>query len=327
MMGQYLFQIAVVFLGAMSASGCAVLYFQHVRVERPPIGTFNGRDVMILLIFIILLPMLYIILPSIILTGFLILTFSAAMYLGLTPLLRARYVWPIIAVMLTANIIIAVNWLDAPGGWQVYWIIGSMVVLVASVSVGNLYVQGGLRLRHIAWFGLALAVYDVTFTTIIPFTLTLADRFAGHPLDPSMGFRMGFYSANIGLGDLLFYCLFATAAYKGFGRRGLIAAFIIIPVFGALVPAMVPITLGFFVRSVGIVFPAQASFGPAAFVTYLILSRKAPERSMKEWLALEAASGRQPIRRAPRRARRPVAQPALASVPADVAVSDLQGSD
>lgn len=323
-MGQYIFILITVLLGSVVTAGSALFYFRWVRLERPPIGVFNGRDIGVLLTFIVALPLLYLILPGIVLTGFLILTFSAALYLGLRPLLRPRYLWPVIALLLAANIWVTHTLLGMIVGWQIYWVLNSIVVLLGAVSVSNLYVQGGMRLRHIAWFALILAVYDLFFTLVIPLTNLLADRFAGNALDPSIGFRMGTYNANIGLGDLLIYALFAIAAYKGFGRRGVISAFVIIPIFGAIVPALAPLVISTFIRDIGgIVVPAQGSFGPAAFLTYLWLSRKAPERSMKEWLAYESALGRHPIRRERRRARRAAAP---APVLADVQGS-IQGSD
>lgn len=327
-MQQYLFQMIVVLLGALSASSCALYYFQRVRLERPPIGTFNSRDILILLVFIVLLPILYFYVPSILLTGFLVLTFICALYLGLSPLLRKRYVWLIIAGLLGADIYVALNFLGLQFGWQVYWLITSTVVLIAAVSVSNLYVQGGLRLQTIAWFALILGFYDLTFTTLIPLTPLLADRFIGHPLDPSIGFRMGIYSANIGLGDLLIYSLFIVGSYKGYGGKAAGIALAVIVIFGAIVPAWAPLILTSFIRgTIGIVFPAQASFGPAACITYLCF-RKAwgPERKMGEWLKVQAAMGYKIIRAAPAAARRAAPSPALPRL-AETVTPDVQGTD
>ncbi len=328
-MEQYIFQMIVVLLGALSASSCALYYFQRVRLERPPIGTFNSRDILILLVFIVSLPILYLYLPGIVLTSFLVLTFISALYLGLTPLLRRRYVWLIIAALLGADIYIALNFLGLQIGWQVYWAVTSTVVLIAAVSVSNLYVQGGLRLRTIAWFALILGFYDLTFTTLIPLTPLLADRFIGHPLDPSMGFRMGIMSANIGLGDLLIYSLFLVGAYKGYGAKAAGITLAVIAIFGAIVPAWAPLVLTSFIRgSVGIVFPAQASFGPVAFLTYLCF-RKAwgPERSMAEWFKVQAAMGHKIIRAASATARRAPAPAAPLPRSAEIITPDVQGTD
>lgn len=177
--------------------------------------------------------------------------------------------------------------------------------MLAAVGVSNLYVQGGMRLRHIAWFAVFLAVYDIVFTLIIPLTPRLADAFEGRPLNASVGFAMDSYRANIGLGDLLVYCLYTIAAYKGFGNRGVVASFVIITIFGALIPSMVPLIVETFTRgSLGIVVPAQTFFGPVAFLTYQWLARGAPERSMAEYWASEQAAGRMLVRRVSRRGTR-----------------------
>jgi len=43
-----------------------------------------------------------------------------------------------------------------------------IIIVLGAVSVANLYVQGGMKMRHVAWFALALAGYDMIFTTIWP---------------------------------------------------------------------------------------------------------------------------------------------------------------
>ena len=63
----------------------------------------------------------------------------------------------------------------------------------------------------------------------------------GRPLDPSVGFAAGAYNANIGLGDLLVFCLYTIAAYKGFGRRGAVTAMGVVVVFGAVAPSVTPL--------------------------------------------------------------------------------------
>jgi len=321
MLTDAIFRTVTVLVSALAAAGCAVIYFKNIRMERPAVGVFNGRDVAVLLTFILILPLFYLILPAWGLTVMLTLTFTGALYIVLRPMLRPRYIWPLIFLLLGGNIWIALHYLESDLGWQVYWVFTSVVMMLTSAGVANLYVQGGMRLRHVAWFSFVLAGYDAFFIFVIPLSAQLADLFVGRPLDPSMGFRMGPYNANIGLGDLLVFCCYAIAAYKGFGRRGLISAFTIIIIFGALIPSISPLIISAVVRQgIGIAVPAQASFGPAALITYFLLSRRAKERSMKEWMALEAAQGlaTTPGSRIVRR----IATPALADVQGSV-----QGSD
>jgi hypothetical protein len=155
------------------------------------------------------------------------------------------------------------------------------------VAVANLYVQGGMRLKHVSWFALVLAAYDGIFTLKWPVTNELAERFLGYPLDPSVGFRMGIYNASIGLGDLLVYALFLIAAYKAYGRAAARLALGITVVFGAVVPALSPLLFRVLIDArTDLVVPAQTAFGPVAFLCYLWLRRRyGAERTMAQFLA------------------------------------------
>jgi len=297
MLNQTAFQALVVSIGAMGTSAAALVYFRRVRLERPAVGAFNSRDLVILAVFIVLLPVLYLAVPGQVLTGFLILTFSSALGIGLRPILAARYRRVLIPVLIGAEIVVTYTLLGAPRGLQLYWALTSIIVLVAAMGVSNLYVQGGLRLHQVAWFALFLAAYDLVFSTVIPLTPQLAAAFEGRPLNASIGWAAGGYGANIGLGDLLVYGLFVTAAYKAFDRRGATWAFVTIFLFGALAPALAPAVVSHFDQGgAGAVIPAQVFFGPAAFAVAAGLRRRRRERTAGEWLAEQAARMAPPAR-------------------------------
>lgn len=75
-------EFGVTLVAAATVSVGALSYFRRVRLERPPVGTFNGRDIGILLALIIALPFLYAVMPGWLLTCFLAVTFSAALAPG-----------------------------------------------------------------------------------------------------------------------------------------------------------------------------------------------------------------------------------------------------
>jgi plastocyanin len=286
MPGESLFQIAVAIVGSLGAALCALAYFRRVQLERPPIGTFNTRDMWVLACFIVALPLLYLAVPAAVLTGFLVVTFLSALMIALRPLFAARRLWVAIPALLTANIVVTHSMDRMSGGLQLYWVLTSAIVLIAAVGIANLYVQGGLELRQIAWFTLFLAVYDITFTRGVALTPLLAVALQGRPLDPSVGFAAGTYNANVGLGDLLVFCLYTIAAYKGYGRRGAISSLAIIAVFGAVAPSVTPLLVpGLFGTTAAAFVPIMTLFGPAAFVNAVWLSRTAEERSTSQWLA------------------------------------------
>ena len=276
MLPQTLFQAAVVTAGSLGTALAALLYYRRVRLERPAIGTFNSRDVVLLSFFIVLLPILYLALPQTLLTGFLVLTFSSALGIGLRPLLAARYRRVLIPTLIGGEIMVTYSLLGTTMGLKLYWLLTSTIMLIAAMSISNLYVQGGLRLHQVAWFAVFLAVYDLFFSLVIPLTPQLAMAFEGRPLNASIGWASGGFSANIGLGDLLVYGLFTAAAYKGFGKRGAVSAFATIFVFGALAPSFAPFVINQFDQgAAGIVVPAQVFFGPAAFAVSSALHRRA----------------------------------------------------
>jgi hypothetical protein len=172
-------------------------------------------------------------------------------------------------------------------GWQIFWVENSAIVVLAAVTVANLYIQGGMRLEHVAWFALVLAAYDAVFVFVWPVTNMLAQRFLGWPLNPSAGFRMGLTNASIGLGDLLIYSLFVIAVFKAYGRKASRVALAVAVLFGAVTPALSPLAFNIFLDARTDLFvPAQVAFGPVAFLCYLWLRRRyGPERTMVQFLA------------------------------------------
>ena len=284
---QSLLQLTVSIVATMAATLGAVAYLRRVRAERPAIGTFNFRDVATLFAFIITLPLIYLALPRFWLTTFLAFTFGSALAIGLRPVLRPTTLWVFIGTLLGANIWVARTMLGTQAGWQLYWVLVGTVVLISAISVANLYVQGGMQLRHAAWFTLLLAAYDFYFSQIVPLTPELADRFQGYPLNAAVGFRFDVFNAAIGIGDLLAFGIFGAATYKAYGTKALRLTLACILIFGAAAPSLTPLVLGAFTRgSLNIVVPVQTWFGPPAFLLYRWMrTHYGPERTMAEFRA------------------------------------------
>jgi hypothetical protein len=294
---QSLLQLCVSLAATMVVTLGAVAYLRRVRVERPAIGVFNFRDVGTLMVFIVTLPVIYLSLPRFWLTLFLVVTFAAALGIGLRPLLRPATLWLTVGVLLGANVFVARTMLGTQTGWQLYWVLVGTVVAISAISVANLYVQGGMQLRHAAWFTLALAAYDYYFSQIVPLTPHLADRFQGYPLNAAIGMRFDVFNAAIGIGDLLAFGIFAAAGYKAYGARALRLTVPLVAVFGAALPALTPLVLGAFTRgSLNVVVPVQTWFGPPAFLLYRWMRKHyGPERTMEEFQASEDVAAEAPV--------------------------------
>jgi hypothetical protein len=277
--------ICVATVATVLTGTCALWYLRHVRMDRPGIGTFKGRDIAVLTVFLATLPELYIHLPRVVLTSFLVLTFVASISIGLKPLLKPAQVWFAVGGLIGLNIWLARTMLGTVHGWQIYWTEDAIIVLLGAVSVSNLYVQGGMKLRHVASFALTLAAYDLVFTTAFPVTDVLAQDFLGYPLDPSIGMRIGIANSALGLGDLLVYSLFFCATFKAYGKKGAQLAGGLIMVFGVACPSYASVVVNVVDSRGDRVIPAQAIFGLPAYFAYRWMRKHwGRERTMKEFL-------------------------------------------
>jgi hypothetical protein len=286
MLEQTLTEFGVIMTGVVLVCGGALAYFRRVRIERPPVGTFNARDVVILLIFIGVLPFVYGWLPTWLVTCLLVLTFASALYIGYRPLLGPLGTWLGIGLLFGLNIWSSNHIMGTLPGWQVWFAEQGIMVVLAAIAVCNLYLQGGMKLRHVAWLSLGLAGYDVIFAAYYPLTGRLIARYLTHPLTPLVGMRFGYVDYAVGLGDLLVYSLFFVAAYKAYGARAATVAAGVIVVMGGFATAFIPFLFNFTNANLDELIPAQSLFGPVAFVTCLWMRRHyGRERTMAEYLA------------------------------------------
>ncbi len=286
---QSLLEFGVCLIGSVTVATGGLAYFRRVRQDRPPIGTFNGRDIAVLLTLIVIVPFLYAVLPGWLLLCFLILTFAASLSIGYRPVISAAPLWLGIGLLVGANIWTSHTMLGTVTGWRVWWIELDILVIAGAIAVANLYVQGGMRLQHVAWFGLALAVYDVGSTLAVNVTAVLVEDFIGKPLDPTFGFRFGVNNYGIGIGDLLFYALFTVAADKAYGRAAARLMLSVTVVFGAAAPSLFPLVMRLIDFRNDVLIPSQIFFAPAAFLCYLWMKhRYGPERTMAQYRAAVA---------------------------------------
>jgi len=306
---QSMTEFIVALVGVIVVSAGALYYFRHVRQERPPVGTFNGRDITILLALIIVLPFLYAALPGWAITCVLALTFCAALSIGYRLVWGAGLVWLGIGLLIGANIWTSHTLMGSTAGWELWWVELDIMVALGAIAVANLYVQGGMKLKHVAWFGLLLALYDAGSTLVVNVTAVLVEDFIGHPLDPTFGIRGGVNNYGIGIGDLLFYALFVVASYKAYGKAAARLAFGVMVVFGAAAPSLFPLIHDLVDFRNDVVIPSQLFFAPAAFLCYLWMRhRYGRERTMAEYRASVASTVPEAV----------PAQPAPAPQPASV---------
>ena len=276
-------------LGALGIPVCALLYFRHVRLPRPPIGVFDQNDLLTICLVIIVLPLLYLVMPVPLLTSIFALLFLNVFYQGLHAIFPRLVALPLALFLIGADILTT---LVVPAHWQpgtfAHWIVNDLVMVLVVVVAANLYAQLGMRMRHIALLALFLACYDGIFAWVIPLTPLLVTHFAGTVFDPVFGFAIGNVQSFFGIGDLFVFALVVSVAYKGFGLWGVLASFIVIVCFGILLPTiglpLLVMLLGW--RPITLV-PVQVFLGPAVWLLSAWLAKRSQERSMSQWLAAE----------------------------------------
>jgi hypothetical protein len=288
-------ELAVTLTLIFTITPWAIYYFRRVRMERPPIGTFNARDITIVLGLIVCLPLIYTLMPLWLITCVLALTFTSALYFGYAELLGKAWFWPVIGLGFGLNIWTSRTLMGTTLGWQAWWLELDILIGLAAVAVSNLYVQGGLKLKHMAWFALAVGCYDLVFTYLLPVTQDLVQRYLSYPLYPLGGFRFGLNNYAVGLGDLLLYSLFPLACYKAYGWKAARIAFVIDVVVGGVITNVAPLLINLIDTRGDLLIPSQVLFGPTVFVTWLWMRRRyGAERTMAEFMASPDNLARQP---------------------------------
>ncbi|MDR3080362.1 MAG: hypothetical protein LBV60_05430 [Streptomyces sp.] len=317
------FQITVTTVLALAVCVGAITYFRNVRTPRPPVGVFNVRDIFLMMGFVLALPYVYLTLPGATLPVVLALAFAGGLSVGYQPIVgNGRLRWALIAALTASVFVFHLAFGDTA---LPYWVANSCVVGLVVVSATNLNVQGGMRLKNVAWFLVVLTAYDAFFATVVPLTQELSEAIQGYPFAPAAGLRIGEdLGAVVGMGDLLAYALFTTAAYKAYGRPGLWTGIVLVTLFGAVAPvATLHITTAVTGHAPTLI-PAQVFFGPAAFIGYLCLRRRGPERRMVEVVFSrdrEAVQQQVPVLAAAADTREDIEQPRTDRIPGHASAS------
>ena len=282
---QYL-SYAVVLGGAV----CAILggwaYFRRYQVSRPPIGVFNLKDLALMVLFIILVPFLYLVLPSRFVAALLLLAALSILYFTWEPVLHAPWAtWLAVCALLAADLETFFLLGMRSNG---FFAVNDAVLVVIVVGIGNLWAQSGMKARDAALLGAFLAVYDVLATSQLPLTSTLFAHLAGLPFAPLLSWGSGRSALGIGLGDLLLATVFPLVLRKAFGRSaGFIAMVLALGTMGMLLA--LPLQG---------VFPVMVVLGPLMGLQYLFWRRyRGQERTTWQYLQEEPLHHRrqQPI--------------------------------
>lgn len=280
-MGTSLTAVVVVTALVAATMASAVDYLRRVRVQRAPVGVYNLRDVVVMSVILVVLPPLYVHLPTVLVAAVLGLMAGFVAHFTLQPLL-GRAALPVVAVVAVTDLALA-QLHDAEGHHLAFLVVNDVLLLLLVVGVVNLYVQSGMRARQVAAFAAGLVVYDFLATVAFPVMVEFFTRVAAMPFAPVLGWGTGDAALAIGLGDVLVATLWVTAVEKAFGRRAALVA----AVLG--VGATLAIGLAFWGGLLDDVVPVMVVLGPLVLVQYAVLRRR-PERTTAAYLTGAAAS-------------------------------------
>jgi hypothetical protein len=276
--------IAVFVVYAASAAAIALgwLYFLRYTIPRPPLGVYNGTDVVVIVVGIVALPYLYLALPLVVVALIFALAVLNVLALAAEPLLSARRAaWLAVFGVGAADVgaLIVAGPMSGP-----FLVVNDLVVALAVVGVTNLWVQSGMRARHLAILGGILAIYDYVATARLPLTADLVARLAALPFAPVVAWPVGVNGewVGLGLGDLLFATAFPLVLCKAYCQRaGALALAVSLATTAALLALS---ALGVLPR----VFPVMVILGPLMIVQYGFWHRRlGDERTMRAYRTAE----------------------------------------
>jgi hypothetical protein len=254
-----LFQIALVPIVALR-------YLRRARVDRPPVGVFNGRDLAVVGTVLVILPAVYLRLPAAVLGAVFGLLSVAILYFALTPVVGPRRSLLVGAVLVALDVLF---W--RIGREQHPWLfpaINNLTLAIAVVGVGNLWVQSGIRASHVALLACGLSVFDAGATLALPLMGEFVDRISTLPLTPMLTWGSGPGAVGIGLGDILILVVWTLVAEKAFSRRAGTAA---AALGAACVAALFTV---FWLDLVNRPLPAMLLLGPCIAIHYGVLIRR-----------------------------------------------------
>jgi hypothetical protein len=271
----------VILIHTLAAMLLGWFYFRRYRMNRPPIGVFNLWDVALMMGGILLVPYLYLALPTWVVAGLLGLTALSVSYFCLEPVLSRRWlVWLLVGTLVVANVA-AHRYFGATSA--VFFALNNLLQILIVVGITNLWAQSGLKARDAAILAGALIAYDYLFTSLLPLMDNLFNQLEGLPFAPMVGWPLpnGQYGA-IGLGDLLLATVFPQVVRKAYGRGAGLAALGLAIV--TLAGVMLLLLSGLWQAS----FPLMITLGPLMVGQYLYWRwQNGKERTIAEYWQAE----------------------------------------
>jgi hypothetical protein len=250
-------------------------YLRHVVATRPPVGVFNRSDVAALLVGVVVMPFAYLALPTRVAVPVFGLVLVAIVAVTLGPVLgHSGLAWLVAVALGAADLVLAaVSGARSPAQLTV----NAVLLCIAIVGIANVWVQSGMRGRHLIVVAVALTLYDTVATALFPVTFNLFTHLGAGPFAPFLAWWAGEHGVIIGLGDLLMATLFVIVVEKGYGRRAAMVAFAIVAITVGIMAALAVTDT---VRGVA---PSMWVLGPVIVAYTAYLTRRRAERTVAQY--------------------------------------------
>ena len=276
--------------GVVVGSGAAALllgyaYFRRNKVTRPPIGLMNGVDVIVIVATIVLIPFIYLALPLWAVTLIVVPSGLGIVYVTLEPVLGNRkLIWLSSLLLVGADVVLATRY---GADSRLFLAVNNVLVVLVVIGVSNLWVQGGMKARHITTLAAVLTVYDLVATSVLTLMTDLVGRVSEIPMAPFVAWNGPGRDLALGIGDLLIATTFALAMRKAYGRgAGAVAVGVSL---GGIVLALGLIAVGV----IGRIIPVMVILGPLMVAQYLTWHRRyGLERTTLEYQTAEPVAAR-----------------------------------
>jgi hypothetical protein len=298
--------VSAVMLLAASAVALAWTYFRRYELMRPPVGVFNGHDVVLMLVAVSVVPLLYLVAPIAIVATLVAAIAFNILFFGCEAAVRRRaYALTIAGAIVGANVAATIAFGAAT---QAAIVVNDAALVLVAAVVANMLAQAGMSARNLALLAAGLTAYDVVATSFMSLMEDVLRRLFELPFAPLVLWREGENLLGLGLGDLLLLTLAPLVFRKAFGRRaGAVAA-----TLGLAATALILVLVRFGVLEVAV--PVVLVLGPLTVVQYAVWRRRAgAERTTREYLLAEPA-GRRLTRARLESLRAAPSSPLLASV-------------
>jgi hypothetical protein len=281
-------------IAIFSFAACAMFlswtYFRRYQITRRLLGVFNLNDAARMLGMIIVLPYLYLALPTWLVIGVFSLSTGSVIYGFWKPIMRDHTLILLTTLGLIGLDSIAVAYFG-PASLPFFIVNNSVMVLIIAY-VTNLWAQGGMKARDVTLLSIGLAIYDFVATSVLPLMSELMSHLAERPLAPMISWQLAPNSRmSIGLGDLLLATVFVLIARRAFGRRAGRVAFIV-----GLLALTSPFIFAGCVRALGAAnfqmdFPVMTLLCPLMILQYSYWTRTlGRERTTQDYLRAEPLS-------------------------------------